>query len=301
MWSILSPGEKSTRICWALFFLFTSLRKFGPRGANVRIFHYWQLFSPNHYRFLTQFSKQCCGDDEVIPDLYKSNALVSEHVAMTDEGITGHWCTKGLFCTSMGNCSGHTRDIFFTLLAIASICALLSLSCTRCKVTQWLCPIRLHFSLLHNSSLAVAGIRTPARRCMIWNSSQQRWAELSCGGCFPCCLFDVPFDTSGLKENNLPRIHVTEKNTQSSTGVLAHRDMTETHKSDMYWQKTETGGEYFCCAVQSQTVYLNSANTAQNKPVRQPGCYMTQHDRYAWIFNMDEAKNVTMETIMPIA
>lgn len=156
----------------------TSLRKFSPRGANVKIFHYWQLFSPNHYWFLTQFSKQCSGDDEVIPDLYKSNALVSEYVAMTFEGITGYWCTKGLWCMSTGNCLGHTRDIFFTLLAVASICALLSLSCTHYKMAQWLCSIRLHFSLLHNSSLAAAGIRTPARRCMIWNSSQQRWAEL---------------------------------------------------------------------------------------------------------------------------
>lgn len=127
-------------------------------------------------------------------------------------------------------------------------------------------------------------------------------AELSCGGCFPSCLFDAPFGTRGLKENNLPRIHVTEKNTQSSTGVLAHRDMTETHKSDMYWQKTETGGEYFSCAVQSQTVYLNSANTVQNKPVRQPGCYMTHHDRYALIFNMDKAKKkITLGSLMPKA
>lgn len=108
-----------------LFFSpFTSLRKFSLRGANVKIFHYWLLFSPNRYQFLTQFSKQCCEDDEVIPDLYKSNALVSEYVAMTFEGITGHWCIKGLWCMSMSNCSGHTRDIFFTLLAIASICAL---------------------------------------------------------------------------------------------------------------------------------------------------------------------------------
>lgn len=163
IWSILVPCEPS-EVSWPSLHHWCSKRNSAMskcHNISCLAIVWFKLPSVSNS---ARYSKQCCRANAILFDLYKWNPVIFKYVASV--WYLNELSDVVLLCSSLA-------VVYFISALLSFVLDCLHLEPLTKWPNIWMCSTVLYYFLLPTVSRMVAGVLTPAQRCMIWNSSQQ--------------------------------------------------------------------------------------------------------------------------------